>query len=263
MAKLKHTFKTDILFKLLFIRHPDLLERLVANLMGLPVGSIADFRITNPEILPNVLDGKFCKLDINMLVDGKQVNLEIQVRKENAYPERALYYATKMYSASLLGGDDYREIPATVTINILAFPLFDCKEYHSKFQVLETTRGERLTDKLTLHFFELSKLPKEIDGENELFLWLLLFKAETEEDLSKIKALEVPVMEQAMRAYEQITATDEFRELERLREKAAHDETAALNYARLEERKVWEDIVADMGAELERLRAELGKRSGG
>ena len=35
MAKLKHTFKTDILFKLLFTKYPELLKRLVVQLLWL------------------------------------------------------------------------------------------------------------------------------------------------------------------------------------------------------------------------------------
>jgi len=63
-------------------------------------------------------------------------------------------------------------------------------------------------------------------------LWLTLFKADTEEELAKIESMEVPVMEQAIRAYHQITADSEFREMERLREKARHDEASALLHAR-------------------------------
>jgi len=48
--------------------------------------------------------------------------------------------------------------------------------------------------------------------------------------------MEVPVMEQAIRAYHQITADSEFREKERLREIARHNEAAALRHARDEGR---------------------------
>jgi hypothetical protein len=65
-------------------------------------------------------------------------------------------------------------------------------------------------------------------------LWLTLFKANTEEELTKIKLMEVPVMEQAIRAYHQITADSEFREAERLREMARHNEASALRHAREE-----------------------------
>ena len=63
------------------------------------------------------------------------------------------------------------------------------------------------------HFFELPKLPEEISGKDELQLWLALFRAETEEELEQIKALEVPEMKQEIKAYYKITASPEFREL--------------------------------------------------
>ena len=40
------------------------------------------------------------------------------------------------------------------------------------------------------------------------------------------------LMEQAIKAYQQITADPEFRELERMREIARHNEASALRYAR-------------------------------
>lgn len=62
-------------------------------------------------------------------------------------------------------------------------------------------------------------------------LWLMLFNAETEEELAKIEALEVPIMKQAIGAYRYVTATPEFREIERMRSKARHDEAQALKNA--------------------------------
>ena len=84
------------------------------------------------------------------------------------------------------------------------------------------------------HFFELKKLPDDVSEDDDLLLWLSLFKAETEEDLEKIRELEVPEMEQAINAYYTITASPEFREVERLREKAQPDEAQALYHAKLE-----------------------------
>ena len=48
--------------------------------------------------------------------------------------------------------------------------------------------------------------------------------------------MEVPVMSQAINAYYTITASSEFREKERLRAKARHDEAQALYNARQEEK---------------------------
>ena len=99
--------------------------------------------------------------------------------------------------------------------------LSECEEYHSFFQLLEVTRHTLLSDKM-------SKLPSDAGEDDMLLLWLSLFKAETEEELEKIKEMEVPVMSQAINAYYTITASSEFREKERLRAKARHDEAQAL-----------------------------------
>ena len=153
--------------------------------------------------------------------------------------------------------------------------MFDCTEFHSEYQALEVTRHTPLSDKMSLHYFELPKLPVSESEEYGKELWLRLFSAETEEELAKIEALEVPIMKQAIGAYRQVTATPEFREIERLRSKARHDEAQALKHARLsaqrEEREKWSRVVADAvagrdaaladkDAEIEKLRKQLGER---
>jgi hypothetical protein len=111
---------------------------------------------------------------------------------------------------------------------------------------------------LCFHFYELPKKPKDVSKKNMLLLWLALFKADTEEELEEIKALEVPVMSQVIDAYYTITASSEFCERERLWEKARHDEAQALENAekRGEERydKKWQSVVEEIEAENERLR---------
>jgi len=78
-------------------------------------------------------------------------------------------------------------------------------------------------------------------------------------------------MKQAINAYHQITATSEFREMERLRSLAGHNEAAALRNARnegkAEERTIWQSVVADKDAkladkdaEIARLRSQLNGR---
>ena len=39
MTKLEYTFKTDTLFKMLFVKYPDLLKQLVAALLGIKYSS--------------------------------------------------------------------------------------------------------------------------------------------------------------------------------------------------------------------------------
>ena len=245
MATLKYTFKTDTLFKMLFVRHVDLLKHLVSHLIGIEVARISEFHITNPEMPAESMGEKFCRLDILMIVDGERVDLEIQVRNEGDYPERTLFNWARVYSSALPAGGDYKDLPRTVIISILNFDLFESEEYNSEFQALEVRRHERLSDKMSLYFFELKKVPEEVAAGDMRLLWLRLFKAETEEELAKIEAMEVPVMEQAIKAYHQITADPEFKELERLRELARHNEASALRHAR--------DEGMEKGMEKERL----------
>jgi len=278
MTKLKYTFKTDLLFKILFVKYPDLLKQLVCELLGIKLESIGEFLIINPEMPPETLNDKFCRLDINMTVNGQRVNLEIQVEKQKSYPERALFNWAREYSTSLPVSRDYKDLPRTIIISIINFNLFKCDEYYSEFQPLEINRHELLSDRMSLLFFELNKLPANINEKNMLLLWLSLFKAETAKELKRIEKLEVPIMNQAINAYYNITAESEFKERVRLWEKARRDEASFLSDAREEgkqqERKMWQVIdaknkaeiadkdaeIADKDVEIARLKAELEKR---
>ena len=231
MRKLRYTFKTDTLFKMLFVKHQDLLEKLVGALLGIPPESIEQFTVRNEEMPPEILGDKFCRLDINMIVNGQRVDLEVQVSNEGDYPERVMLYWAREFSTALPAGQSYSLLPRTIIVSIIDFNLFDCMEFHSFFQPLEVMRHTLLSDKMGFHFFELKKLPDDVSEKDALLLWLSLFKAETEEDLDKIKGMGVPTMEQAINAYYTITASPEFREVERLREKARHDEAQALYHA--------------------------------
>jgi SMC interacting uncharacterized protein involved in chromosome segregation len=119
---------------------------------------------------------------------------------------------------------------------------------------------------MSLHFFLLFKIQAELPAagklseSNKLLLWLSLFKAETAEELERIKTLEVPEMNEAINAYNQITVSPEFRELERARSYARHNEASALGHARREgeakgmakERKKWQGVVKGMKQEREK-----------
>lgn len=84
---------------------------------------------------------------------------------------------------------------------------------------------------MCLMYYELPKLSDNINTADELNLWLALFKANTKEELLRIERLGVPVMNEAISAYNTVVVSPEFKELERLRERAGHDEAAALRNA--------------------------------
>ena len=197
LTELKYKFTYDTLLKMLFVKFPGLLKRLVAAVLGIAVDSISEFMITNPDIPPEAIGDKFCHLDITMAVNGQLVNLEVQVADEGDYPERTLYHWARVYSSALKVGQPYSSLPRVIIISIVDFLMFGCPEYRSEFRPLEVNRHELLSDKLAMLYFEVRKLPKDIDIENELELMLSLFRAKTEEELKQLEALEVPVVQQA------------------------------------------------------------------
>jgi predicted transposase/invertase (TIGR01784 family) len=259
MAELKYRFTHDTLFKMLFVKFPDLLERLVAAVLGIAADGISEFAVTNPEIPPGALGEKFCRLDINMVLDGRRVNLEVQVANEGDYPERSLYNWAREYSSALRAGGNYSDLPPVIIISILDEPLFGHAGYRSEFRPLEVARHELLSDRMEMHYLELRKLPARVDAGNELELMLSLFRARTEEELRRLERLEVPVVNRAIDAYREITVSPEFRELERLRADARHNEASALAHAERREREKWRGVLAEKDAEIARLRALLGE----
>ena len=134
---------------------------------------------------------------------------------------------------------------------------------------MEVNRHTALTDKCSLHFFELSKMvdAAAIDQSNEKEQWLALFNAETEEELTELAQTGGAVMSEAIQAYRGITATQEFMNLERMREKTTRDEAQALgNAARraAHERDThWQGVVEEIAAEkdaiIAALKAQLGQ----
>jgi len=232
MAKLEYEMTRDILFKILFVQNEDLLKNLVSKILGITVEDMKEFKVTNPEITPESLSGKFCVLDIKMEINGQVVNLEVQVKDEDDFPERSLFYWSRSYTKELKKGGDYIDLRKTIGIHIVKFDMCkDTKDFHSEFRALEVSRHTELTDKMVLHYFELKKLPEvtKADAENVLKLWLGLFKAETEEEMAKIVEIGGKVMEQAVMAYKSVVASDTFQEAEYLRR---INETAALRHAR-------------------------------
>ena len=133
VRKLRYTFKTDTLFKMLFVKHQDLLEKLVAALLGIPLESVEQFMVRNEEMPPEILGDKFCRLDINMIVNGQRVDLEVQISNEGDYPERVMLYWAREFSMAFPAGQSYSMLPRTMIISIIDFNLFDCVEFHSFF----------------------------------------------------------------------------------------------------------------------------------
>ena len=67
-------------------------------------------------------------------------------------------------------------------------------------------------------------------------------------------------MEQAVKEYRRITTTEEFREIERLRSRARHNEASAVRHAKEEEREKWQGVVAEKEATIAEQSATIANK---
>ena len=121
---------------------------------------------------------------------------------------------------------------------------------------LEVTTHEPLTDKMVLQFYELPKLSPLAITDRGRDLWLKLFNAETEEELKQIEEMGMPIMSEAVVAYRHVAASDEFKEIERMRSKARHDEAQVLKNAQRKRDEQWRSVVAGKDAMIAEVVAE-------
>ena len=229
--ELKNKFSNDIVFRLVFGNNLELTRGLVAAALGVPSSSIKDIEMKGTELAPEKIGGKFCRLDLNLIVDGQQIDLEIQLSDEGNFKERALFYWSKLFASALKEGCDYATAPRTFLISVVDFNLFGADSFSSDFGLFERARHELLTDKLNLIFFELPKLPERVNMGEMIQVWLKVLSAKTEDDLKELEEMEVEFVSQAVTAYRSAIASDEYLELERIREKARFDEANALSVA--------------------------------
>ena len=230
--------KLDIVFKRIFgnAKNENIIAAFISDLLEIPRKDIKAVYIDNVELVPEYLYQKFSRLDIKMDVDGRIVNIEMQVNREPDFKDRTLFYWSKLYSDELKVGEEYGELKQTICINIINFDLFDCEDYHSNFRILENERKELLTDKFSIHFFELKKLGK-FKKDRRMEDWLDLINAETESDLMEIQNKStIPEVHETIVKLRELSADEKLKRDAYYREKRLHDEASAIIGSRREGR---------------------------
>ena len=228
--------KLDVIFKRVFGNEANkaIIAAFISDLLEIPRESINAVYINNVELTPEYLEQKFSRLDLKLDVDGRIVNIEMQVNREADFRDRTLYYWSKLFCGELRSGDEYGVLKQTICINIINFDLFECENYHSIFSILEHERGEVLSDKFAIHFFELRKLDRSKKNKR-MEDWLNLIDAETEGDLMNIQqTTTIPEVRDTIVMLRELSADEKVRQEAYYREKRLHDEATALGNARRE-----------------------------
>ena len=190
------SLKLDIIFKIFFIRHPDLLKSFVSALLDIPRDHIYKFSITNPELPPESATAKEVRFDIALLINAYAVDIELQVKNYQDFKDRELFYWSKLFTSMLKSGEKYGMLKATIAVGILDFMQYpEYPDYQIDIVTVIKDTDIRYSSKMLIRFFELPKLSLKDDdlSKRDLkYLWLCLFKAKSIEDLDMLRETQQP-----------------------------------------------------------------------
>lgn len=214
----------DVVFKALFAQNKDILRAFLRDVLDLPLTENDTIDVLNPELIPETSNGKLSRLDIHVETASRKFNIEMQARKDGFSAERVLYYWAEIYAEKFGSGGKYEELDKTFSVNVLGFNYTNCNDYHSSYSVLEDKRYEKFTDKLSIHLFELPKVPKDIISGDSKQQWMKLIKADSEEALEMVRTASTsPEIQRGIDKIYELNADTVLREQIRQRDKAMRD----------------------------------------
>jgi predicted transposase/invertase (TIGR01784 family) len=149
---------------------------------------ITDLVFENTEKIKDRTDGKTVRFDVTVFTSlGERINVEVQIRDQQDMPDRTLYYWSRMFSSSLNKGEAYIQLPPTIFITIVNYPLFptETDRFHTKFHIREDEEGFIWSDLLEFHLIDLSsfmvqwkKYRRKLQEQNNKELpWLMMLSA--------------------------------------------------------------------------------------
>ncbi len=146
-----------------------------------------------------------------------------------------MYYWCGMYGEDFESGGKYEDLEQSFSVNVLGFNYLDCAEYHSSYSIREDKRFDKLTDKLSIHKFELPKVPKERISSDNKQMWMELIKADSEEALEMVRTTtQDSAIQKGIDAVYALNADTVLREKIRQRDKAIRDYENDMAIARSE-----------------------------
>jgi len=192
--------------------------------------------VENRTFVKNIMAGKSCSLDvIAVLDDGTIVNVEVQLLNERNMNRRTLFYWSKLYTKSLKKGQDYRDIPDVVTVNIVGFDYPPNERVHSVFHLREDSDlAAVLTPVMEIHFVNVLRWRqgKKDIANDPLHRWLAWLDPESPPELvEEAKIMDGAIMA-ADRRHKFVMQGDDARSIYEMQQKVEWDRISQLSTAR-------------------------------
>ena len=184
-----YNLTNDYMFHIVLLGNDFVLRGLIGSLLHLDQSEIKSVKVTNPITLGGEIDSKVFVLPIHVLMnDDTVINLEMQIVRQEYWPERSLSYLCRSYD-SLYRGEEYGKAKRAIHIGILDFTLFkENPEFYASNKLLNVKNHHLFSDKFILNVLDLTKIELATDEDRlcEIDHWARLFKAKTWEDLRMV-----------------------------------------------------------------------------
>ncbi|PWF21818.1 Rpn family recombination-promoting nuclease/putative transposase [Corticimicrobacter populi] len=222
----------DLVSKALFSRHLHLLSDLINAVLQWPT-PIAVVKILNPDILPRHANGKRIVMDILVRDATNAVFIiEMQVRREEPWPERNVYYLARGLSEQLQAGQDYEGLRPVIGISLLAHDLFPEYPHQALWRLAlrdEQTPAVCFKEALQLHIMELPKAERLGDLPPELRAWIACLLHNLDE--AAMKQITHPPVQETLQHLQTLSADEKLRWAALQHDIAMLDERTALKRA--------------------------------
>ena len=190
---------------------------------------ITEIEILNPELPKSTDTEKASILDIRAKdKKGRIFLIEMQGTSHPFFPERLLFYWSKVYGTGIQKGMKYSGLPKVYSITFLNTNLFkNTEDFHTTFQLLDKKTGKiLLTEHLEMHILELAKVGSSVSNlQSSLESWAYFFKEvhNLKEDTLQELRSKNPMIEKAIDELEYLSQDEKTRQMYEEQLKAEFD----------------------------------------
>jgi len=195
-GEMKYTLLNDFLAKYSLQNDLFALKGLLAALLSVELDSITAIDVLNPIEPADVIGERDCLLDVKLELNHSDIiNIEIQSRFQDFWPERSITYLCRSFD-HLKSGENYTDIKPCLHIGILNTDLFRpddprfTGEFYSEYHLLNTATHTEYSRKFGIRVLSLNRLDNASEEDkanpNGLYNWARLFRSSSWEDLYMI-----------------------------------------------------------------------------
>ncbi len=226
----------------------NMLEDMVnAALSDFNFEEVKDLEIVDPYNLSENIDLKESIIDIKAKTkDNQTVIIEIQLCGNMDFVKRIFYYISKNIVNEIKEGEDYKDIPRIISINLLNFNLDfgDEGQPHRCFKLIDTKNHNVDLDFIQMHILEVQRFIEIIEKstidelkKNKLLTWMKFFTSKNLKAIEKELMEANPIMTKVIEEYKRFTSDEKLMRAYDARDAFLLGQKMMLNREREEEKK--------------------------